>query len=192
MPKYQPRVLKITGSNNNKKEGQITLHYPMLSRNNYATWAIKMKVFMRDQGVWDVVELRIVKTVVKVKKDKMALATIYQGITKDMLLSLAEKQTTKELWDVLKTRFLGADRVKTARIQTLKAEFETLSMKDTKVVDEFVVKVSNIMSNIRTLMELLKNHVWWLVKKLLRAIPPKFLQIASSLEQFRDLDVMTV
>ncbi|GKB75802.1 zinc finger, CCHC-type containing protein, partial [Tanacetum coccineum] len=48
------------------------------------------------------------------------------------------------------------NRVKTARIQTLKAEFESLNMKETEGVDEFAVK------------------------------------IASTLEQFEDLDMMTV
>ena len=50
---------------------------------------------MQAQGVWDAVEPRTANTVVKVKKDKMALAAIYQGIPEDMLLSLAKKQTTK-------------------------------------------------------------------------------------------------
>lgn len=39
-----------------------------------------------------------------------------------------------------------ANRVKMARIQTLKSEFESLSMRDSKDVDEFVVKVNNILS----------------------------------------------
>lgn len=103
----------MTGNNHNEKEGHITLHYPMLSRTNYVAWAIKMKVFMQAQGVWDAIEPRTANTMVEVKKDKMALAAIYQGIPEDMLLSLAEKQTAKESWDALKARFLGADRVKT-------------------------------------------------------------------------------
>lgn len=53
----------------------------MLLRNNYVAWAIKMKVFMKAQGVWDAVEPKTSNTIVKVKKDKMALAAIYQGIT---------------------------------------------------------------------------------------------------------------
>lgn len=47
MPKYQPRFASMGDSSRNEKDGQITLHYPMLSRNNYAAWAIKMKVFMQ-------------------------------------------------------------------------------------------------------------------------------------------------
>ncbi|KAI3708606.1 hypothetical protein L2E82_37892 [Cichorium intybus] len=177
-------------TSNSEKEGQITFHYPILSRNNYAAWAIKMRVFMQAQGVWDAVEPRTANTVVEVKKDKMALAAIYQGIPEDLLLSLAEKKTAKEAWEALKTMFMGADRVKTARIQTLKAEFEALSMKESEGVDEFAVKVSNIVSTMRTLGDTVDES--YVVKKLLRGVPTKFLQIASTLEQFGDLDKMAV
>ncbi|GJU61826.1 ribonuclease H-like domain, reverse transcriptase, RNA-dependent DNA polymerase [Tanacetum coccineum] len=162
MPRYKPRSEQIT--NKTDKEGQITLHYPMLSRSNYAAWAIKMKVFMQAQGVWEAVEPKKTGDAVDVKMDKMALAAIYQGIPEDILLSLAEKETTKETWTTLKTMYMGADRVKTARVQTLKAELEVLN----KIEETYVVK------------------------KLLRAVPSKFLQIASIIEQFGDLDHMSV
>ncbi|KAI3523596.1 hypothetical protein L1887_01838 [Cichorium endivia] len=191
MPKIQSRE-EMAGNTGNveNKEGQITLHYPMLSRNNYGAWAIKMRVFMQAQGVWEAVEPRTANTVVEVKKDKMALAAIYQGIPEDLLMSLAEKKTAKEAWEALKTMFMGADRVKTARIQTLKAEFEAMNMKETEGVDEFAAKVTNIVSTMRTLGDTVDEA--YVVKKLLRAVPSKFLQIASTLEQFGDLDKMTV
>ena len=39
-----------------KESSAISLHYPMLTMSNYAVCAIKMKVYMRAQGVWDAVE----------------------------------------------------------------------------------------------------------------------------------------
>ena len=81
-------------------------------------------------------EPRTSNTIVEVKKDKMALATIYQGIPEDLLISLAEKKTAKEAWDALKTMFMGVERVKIARIQTLKTEFEAMTMMETEGVDE--------------------------------------------------------
>ena len=55
----------------------------MLTKCNYAAWAIKMEVFMMAQGVWESIESP--KTVDN-RKDKMALATIYQSIGEDTLL----------------------------------------------------------------------------------------------------------
>lgn len=63
-----------------------------------------------------------------------------------MLLSLADKDTTKEAWEAIKTMCLGADRVKKARVQTLKADFESLNMKDTKLLDDFCMKLSGLVT----------------------------------------------
>lgn len=150
MPKYQSREEMAGTNGNGDKEGQITLHYPMLSRSNYGAWAIKMRVFMQAQGVWEAVEPRTQNTVVEVKKDRMTLAAIYQGIPEDLLFSLAEK-TAKEAWDALKTMFMGADRVKTVRIQTLKIKFETMTMKEIEGIDDFAAKVCNIVNTMRIL-----------------------------------------
>ena len=181
----------MTGeSSNGGREGQVTLHYPMLTKTNYGVWAIKMRVYMLAQGVWDAVEPRTSNTLVESKKDNMALAAIYQGIPEDLLMVLAEKKTAKEAWEALKIMYMGADRVKVARIQTLKAEFETLSMKETDCVDDFTGKVTNTVSILRTLGDKIEEAQ--VVKKLLRAVSSKFVPIASTLEQFGDLDEMSV
>lgn len=80
------------------KDDLVSLKYPMLSKNNYAAWAIKMKVFMQAQGVWDAVEPTDSKDTVETGKDKKAMAAIYQGIPEETLLLVAEKQTAKEAW----------------------------------------------------------------------------------------------
>ena len=175
---------------NKIKGGSFGLSYPMLARSNYTAWSLKMKVFMQAQGVWAAVESTDEKTVVEEKTDKIALAMIYQGIPEEFLLMIAEKKTAKEAWDAIKTLCQGADRVKKARIQTLKAEFEALSMKENENLDDFHVKVNGLVTNIRALGEVIKES--YVVKKLLRAVPTKFLQITSTMEQFSDLEAMTV
>ncbi|XP_074366251.1 uncharacterized protein LOC141707132 [Apium graveolens] len=84
----------------------------------------------------------------------------------------------------------GAEKVKAAKIQTLKSEFEALSMKDTEMLDDFCVKINGLATNIRALGEDMKEA--YVVKKLLRAVPSKFLQIVSTMEQFGDIETMTV
>lgn len=107
----------------------------------------------------------------------MAMAAIYQGIPEDILLSVAEKEVAKEVWEVVKTMCLGADRVKKARIQTLKAAFEFLNMKDTKLIDNFCMRSNHLVTNIRASGETVNEA--YVVKKLLRAVLSKFLQITS-------------
>lgn len=132
---------------------------------------------------------RVIKTQ-SMKTDKMGMAAIYHGIPEDILLSVAEKQTAKEVWEAVKTMSLGADRVKKARIQTLKAEFEFLVMKDTELIEDFCMRLNGLVTNIRALGETVDET--YVVKKLLRAVPSKFLQITSTIEQFGNLETMSI
>ena len=145
---------------------------------------------MRAQGVWDAVESDDPSKVIHEKKDQMALAAIYQSIPEDTLVMIAEKQTAKEAWEALKTMHLGDDRIKEARVQTLKSEFEKLQMKESESVDDFALRLTTIINGIRALGE--KFEDTYAIKKFLRAVPSKFLHIASAIEQFGDLKTMTV
>lgn len=172
------------------KGGSFGLSYPMLDRSNYTSWSLKMRVVMQAQGVWVAVEHIDPKAAVEDKLDKIALAMIYQGIPEDMLLSIAEKKTAMAAWDAIKTLYQGAEQVKKARVQTLKTEFEALNMKESDKLDDFYMKLNGLVTNIRALGEEVKeSHV---VKKLLRAVPARYLQITSTIEQFGNLDTMSV
>lgn len=85
---------------------------------------------------------------------------------------------------------MGADRVKTAKVQTLKTEFEILNMKETETIDDFSMNINDIVRNIPALGETMDEA--YVAKKLLRVVPGKFLQIASTIKQFADLETMTV
>ncbi|XP_074326853.1 uncharacterized protein LOC141664799 [Apium graveolens] len=78
----------------------------------------------------------------------------------------------------------------TARVQTFKAEFEAMIMKESDSLDEFYLKLNGVVTNIRALGESVDES--YVVKKLLRVVPTKFLQIASTIEQFGNLETLTV
>ncbi|XP_074323732.1 uncharacterized protein LOC141660642 [Apium graveolens] len=115
---------------------------------------------------------------------------MYQGIPENVLLSIAENKSVKAAWEVIKTLCQGAEQVKKAQVQTLKTEFEALCMNESDQLDDFYLKLNGLASNIRALGEEIKES--YIVKKLLRAMPTRFLQITSTIEQFGDLDKITV
>ncbi|XP_074326879.1 uncharacterized protein LOC141664824 [Apium graveolens] len=172
------------------KESFVGLSYPMLTRSNSTTWSLKMKVFMKAQGVWCTIEQKDPKGAVDEKTVQVALAAIYQGVPEDVFLSIAEKETAKEAWEAIKTMCMGVERVKEAKVQTLKGEFESLIMKETDKIEDFCMKLSGIVINIRVLGETMEESS--VVRKILRAVPDKFLQIASNIEQFGDVKGMTI
>ncbi|XP_047306189.1 uncharacterized protein LOC124909563 [Impatiens glandulifera] len=64
------------------------------------------------------------------QKDRMALAAIYQALPKDVLLMVAEKDSSKLAWEILKIMHVGVERVKEAKVQTLKTQFKAIRMKN--------------------------------------------------------------
>lgn len=162
------------------------MQYTVLTRTNYVAWAIKMKVFMQAHEVWDVIEPKNPQNPVGIKKDKMAMVVIYEAI----LLSIAEKQTANKVCKTLQIMDMGADQVRTSKAKSLKDEFEVRSMKESESVDDFSTKISAIVSNIKALGDTMNEA--YMVKKILRVVPSKFVQIVSTIEQFTDLDTMSV
>ena len=51
---------------------------------------------------------------VNAKKCKTARALLLSGLPEDVLLQVAAKPTAREVWDSLKMRFVGAERVRAA------------------------------------------------------------------------------
>ncbi|BAF25780.1 Os09g0551200 [Oryza sativa Japonica Group] len=189
-----PKILRFNkmsivehSASRSMREGGVSLPYPMLTSTNYSTWAIKMEANMEAQGIWDAIE-SAADDVVEKKKDKMALACLFGAVPDEVLQQIANKKTAKEAWESLKTRFLGVDRVKKARVQTLKSEFKALCMKKTETIDEFAGKISGLANAMSGLGATMTDDE--LVKKLLDSVPEKFLHIIAAIEQFCDLDTM--
>ena len=77
----------------------------------------------------------------------MALS-IYQAVLEDVLLMLAEKNSAKAAWEKLQTMHVGVERVKEAKVQTLKSEFKAIRMKDDESIDDFSMKLTTITTSV--------------------------------------------
>lgn len=142
---------------------------------------------MDAQGLWESIEETVGETVNE-KQSKTARAFLFQAIPEDVLLQVAKKKTAKEVWESLKMRYLGAERVQKARLATLKREFEALRMKDGESMDEYAGKLSGMVSKYSSLGATLEDGV--LVRKLLDTVPDTYLQLVASIEQTTDVDNM--
>ncbi|KAI3435142.1 RRM domain-containing protein [Psidium guajava] len=165
----------------------VSFQYPQLTATNYTTWAIKVEVLLDAQGFWEAVA-PAEGAVVEARKDKATRAHLLQVLPKDILLQVATKRTAKELWDSLKMRFVGADRVKSARLATLRGEFDVLRMKDGETLDEYAGKLSSMLVRFANLGATLEGSA--LVKKLLDTVPYRFYPVVVGIEQFCDIDAM--
>nr|GEX56818.1 zinc finger, CCHC-type [Tanacetum cinerariifolium] len=102
---------------------------------------------------------------------------------------IAQYSTAKEVWDSIKVKYLGADLVQKAQLQTLRSELETLRLTPNEKVSDYGEKLSSIKAKFKGLGETLEDKV--LVRKLLNSVPKKFLPIVATIEQYHDLDEMS-
>ena len=100
---------------------------------------------------------------------------------------MREQTASKEIWNAIKSRHQGADRVREARLQTLMTEFDRLKMDDNDTVDDFAGKISGLSSKATSLGESIEESK--MIKKILKGLPRyKYIQIVASLEQILDLN----
>ncbi|XBJ17791.1 hypothetical protein VPH35_009114 [Triticum aestivum] len=165
------------------------LPFPLLTRTNYAAWAMRMKYLLRANGAWGAVD-REASSEVDKGKEEMAMTIISQSIDDSTLLRVAEKETAADVWAALRSMHVGVERVREARVQSLRSEFDGLKMGDVESVDDFAARFMTLVGRIRELGDAMEEK--YVVKKLLRAVSNKFIHFASSIALFSDTNKMAM
>nr|GEV64049.1 zinc finger, CCHC-type [Tanacetum cinerariifolium] len=184
-------MTKDSGDTSKKEVGIMNtpqFQYPMLKLSNYSLWAIQMHI-LEANGLWKMIEPNE-KTQADNKKDKTAMAFLYQALPEEQFLQITKHKNAKAIWDALKVRHMGEERVQQARLQTLKSDFEMLHMKEDETINTFTTKQTTLVNKAATLGHTMKDEE--LVHKLLNAVPDRYLQIVASREQYSDLGEMTL
>ena len=163
---------------------------PLLTRTNYAAWAMRMKYIMRLHGAWGAVDAESSSKEADGSKEEMAMTIISQGIDDETLLRVAEKETTADVWAALRSMHVGSERVREARIQSLLSDFDGLKMSYAESVDDFAAKFTTLVGRIRELGDPMEEK--YVVKKLLRAVSKKYINVASSIGLFCDVNKMSM
>lgn len=167
---------------NTKETGPSSIKFLMLNDSNYTVWAMKMKIALKVNEVWETIDPGAKNN----KKNNLAIALLFQSIPETLTLQIGNLDTAKEVWEAIRTRHVGAERVREARLCTLMAEFDKLKMKETETIDVFVGRLSEISSKAASLGEVIEESKQ--IKKFLKSLPrKKFIHMVASLEQLLDL-----
>lgn len=177
---------------------------PIFSGLHYHIWAVKMKTYLKSQGLWKVVEtnedppaLRANPKIAQLrsyeedllKKDKV-LTCLHSGLADQIFTSIMDLETPKAVWDKLQETFEGTDRVKSIRLLTLRREFEMLKMKDDELMKDYSSRMMDVVNQMRLHGEIVKDQR--VVEKMMISVPPKFEAKISAIEESCDLSMLTV
>ncbi|GJR45348.1 uncharacterized mitochondrial protein-like protein [Tanacetum coccineum] len=110
-----------------------------------------MKTLFKSQDLWDYVEIGFessnedeARTNERHKKDAKALFYVQQAVDESIFLRIAYATTTKQAWMILSSEYQDSSKVIIVKLQSLRLEFETSSMKSNEPVKDFLARVSTV------------------------------------------------
>lgn len=124
-----------------EKEGLLSI--PKFD-GDYDHWAMLMENLLRSKEWWHLIETGYTEsgrgevltgaqraTLADLKlKDLKVKNYLFASIEKSILKTILQKDTSKELWDSMKRKYQGNERVQRAQLQRLRRDFEVLKMKN--------------------------------------------------------------
>ncbi|TXG46269.1 hypothetical protein EZV62_028232 [Acer yangbiense] len=177
---------------------------PRFSGESYQIWVVKMRSYLKSFGLWEFVDqdkqippLRANPTIAQIKqheeekmKKEKAVACLHSALTDAVFTSIMHLETAKEIWDELKGRYEGSERVRSIKLLTLKREFEILKMKESESVKDYSSKLSELVNQMRLYGETVEDFK--VVEKMLISLPEKFEAKVATIEESCDLKKLTI
>ncbi|XP_058756890.1 uncharacterized protein LOC131630115 [Vicia villosa] len=170
----------------------------------YEHWEKLMENFLRAKEYWTLIvkgldtvpegtqpkETQMTVIEEQQLKDMKIKNYLYQAIDREIVETILNDDTSKQIWDSMKQKFKGSTRVKKAQLQTLKSEFEILKMKEGESVNAYFGKTLSIAKQMKACGKTIQERD--IKGKILRSLVPKFNYVVCSIEEFNNVDTVTV
>ncbi|KAH0633576.1 hypothetical protein KY284_036362 [Solanum tuberosum] len=123
-------------------------------------------------------------------KDLKAKNYPFQEIERLILETILSKDTSKQIWDSMKKKYQGSTRSKRQQLQAFRLEFKIFRMKSGESVIDYFSLVMAVISKMRIHGD--KSNEVTIVEKILRTRTPKFNFVVCSIEEFHDIDLLSI
>jgi len=115
---------------------------------------------------------------------------LFKAIDRSVFEQILDRRTSKIVWDSLKRKYGGNDRVKKSMLNSLRKEFEVLKMKEAETITEYFARVMTMANKMKSNGEVMSDSK--VVQKILRTLTEKFTYVVVSIEESKDTEEMTV
>jgi hypothetical protein len=160
--------------------------YPILTYTNYNEWEVMMKVMLKARGLW----VAINSGTNDEQEDHMAMEAIPKAVPLEFITALGSKDTEHEAWESLKTMRLGGYRMRKAKAQQLRREYEAITFRDGEAIEDFALRLTTMVSQLGQLGDTIGEEEAF--AKFLHVAPLRFAQIAMSIKTLLDLSELTI
>ncbi|XP_019451813.1 PREDICTED: uncharacterized protein LOC109353910 [Lupinus angustifolius] len=188
----------MVGNNNNLP----SMSLPVLTEKNWDRWNTQMKVLFNFQEVNKAVENGLVapgpeateiqRTMFKEakKKNNKALFLLHQCVDDTHFEKIQNAITTKEAWDILIRSHSGGDKIKKAKLQTLRRKYDLIQMEENDKVGDYFTKVITITNQMKGCGEAATDLM--IIEKVMRSLPKKFDYIVVAIKESKHVSMMKI
>jgi hypothetical protein len=106
------------------------------------------------------------------ENNSKAINALLNGLSDTVFTKVAHCKFAKEIWDKLRNIYEGDSKVKIAKLQTYRGQFEQLKMKEDEDIAAYFLRVDETVNAIIGLGEEIEEFV--IVQKVLRSLPMRF------------------
>ena len=114
------------------------------------------------------------------------MIALLKGVPPELMRILGAKATAKQAWDTLKTMRVGVERVREAKAQTRRSEYESLRYKDDEGIESYVMRLRTIIDELQALGDPDPVDEHKVVLKVLRTVPRPSCEMAVEIESLVD------
>lgn len=171
---------------------------------HYDHWSELMENLLRAKGLWSLVEEGFTEPAAGIEttaaqqkileelkmKDHQVKHYLFQATDRVVFEQILDRKTSKIVWDSLKGKFGGNERVKRSLLQTLRRDFEVLIMKNDESIDDYFRRVMTVSDQMRSNGEDMPDSK--IVEKILQTLTDKFMYVVVSIEESKDTRSMTI
>ncbi|KAF2285423.1 hypothetical protein GH714_004283 [Hevea brasiliensis] len=171
---------------------------------HYDHWSELMENLLRAKGLWNLVEKGFTEPTEREKlteaqqaelndartKDYQVKHYLFQAIDRTVFEQILDRRTSKIVWDSLKRKFGGNQKVKKSLLNALRRDFEVLEMKNEETITEYFARVMLVANKMRSNGEEMPDKK--IVEKILRTLTDKFTYVVVSIEESKDTDTMSI
>ncbi|XP_073109469.1 uncharacterized protein [Elaeis guineensis] len=172
---------------------------PIFGGDNYDYWCIKMKLFLRANELWEIVESGVDQRqegvqyeeaqLKKLKEDELkdvkALAHIHIALVDTIFSRIMRAASAKEAWSILQDEFQGNDKVRITKLNTLRREFENLKMKENESVKDYTFRMIEVVNQMKIYGEITFDQR--IVQKVSSSLTQNFFIEVTIIEESKDL-----
>jgi hypothetical protein len=132
---------------------------PKFDGQKYAFWRIRMKTYIKEHGfqVWQSIVDGYTTRAVPPTNDKVvkldennfkAKNALLNGLSDIVFTKVAHCKSSKDIWDKILNIYEGDTKVKEAKLQTYRGQFEQPKMKEDENITAYLLRVDETMNAI--------------------------------------------